>query len=269
MQYKLGFLGAGAMAGAILDNAIDNVNTLGIGTSALAVYDIDEAKRAFYAKKGVHPAASASELFENCETVLLGVKPQYYAAILADIKIYRCKAVASIMAGVKISTLRKVLGNNMGIIRIMPNMPCRIGEGMSALAFDKTEESIATFITSVFAACGRTLVISEDKFDAVTSISGSGPAYVYLFAAGLIKGGIEGGLTEAEARLLALQTLKGAAMLAAADDTALDTLVDRVCSKGGTTIEAIDYYRSADLPGIIGEGVRRCREKSKLLSDKL
>jgi pyrroline-5-carboxylate reductase len=269
MQYKLGFLGAGAMAGAILDNAIDNADTLGISPDALAVYDIDVAKREFYAKKGVSIAGTAAELFKSCEIVLLGVKPQYYAAILAEVGEYSCKAIASIMAGVKISTLRKIVGNEMGIIRIMPNMPCRIGEGMSALAFDKTDKDTAAFVTAVFGACGKTIVISEDKFDAVTSISGSGPAYVYLFAAGLIKGGMEGGLTEAEARLLALQTLKGASMLAAADDTALDTLVDRVCSKGGTTIEAIDYYRAADLPGIIGEGVRRCREKSKLLSDKL
>jgi len=269
MQYKLGFLGAGAMAGAILDNAIDNAQSLGITPGALAVFDIDPAKRASYGQKGVYPAASAGELFAVCETVLLGVKPQYYAAILAEVKECNCKAVASIMAGVKIATLRKILGEEMGMIRIMPNMPCRIGEGMSALAFDKTEEGIAAFMTAVFGVCGKTLVISEDKFDAVTSISGSGPAYVYLFAAGLIKGGVDGGLTEEEARLLALQTIKGAAMLAASDDTAIDTLVDRVCSKGGTTIEAIDYYRAEDLPGVIGEGVKRCREKSKLLSDKL
>lgn len=268
MRYKLGFLGAGVMAGAILDNVLINTSKLGIKAADVAVFDIDNGKVAAYAEKGATPVITAEALFADCEIVLLGVKPQYYAEILAKIDNIGCKTVVSIMAGVKTSTLRKALGN-IGIVRVMPNMPCRIGEGMSALAFDKVDIGTTSFVKSVFDACGKAIIISEDKFDAVTSISGSGPAYVYMFIDGLVQGGIEGGLTLEESKVLAIQTLIGAAKLAERDGTPLEVLVDRVCSKGGTTIEAVGYYKEAGLTDIVKEGVKRCRDKSRLLSDKL
>ncbi|HOB64677.1 MAG: pyrroline-5-carboxylate reductase [Clostridiales bacterium] len=269
MSFKLGFLGAGVMAGAILDNVLINAGKLGVKPEDIAVYDIDGGKVAAYAQKGVYGAKSAGELFEECEIVLLGVKPQYYREILDGVTDYKCSAVVSIMAGVKIATLKGAIGKDIGIVRVMPNTPCRIGEGMSAVCFYNVDAVTADFIKGVFSCCGKVIEISEDKFDAVTSISGSGPAYVYMFADGLIKGGMDGGLTPEESRILALQTLIGAAKLAAADEIPLDILVDRVCSKGGTTIEAVDFFRQSSLPEIIKEGVKRCRDKSKLLSEKL
>lgn len=269
MQYKLGFLGAGVMAGAILDKVLLNINGLEMSAEELAVYDIDKNKVAAFAAKGVSAIRTAEELFATCEIVLLGVKPQFYADILSGIKDYGCKTVISIMAGVKIATLRKLLGDTIGIVRVMPNTPCKIGEGMSALAFNKVIQPTALWIKKMFSSCGKVLELAEENFDAVTSISGSGPAYVYLFADGLIKGGIEGGLTPEDSKTLALQTIIGAAKLAATDETALDVLVDRVCSKGGTTIEAVNYYRETGLTDIIKEGVKRCRQKSEYLSNKL
>lgn len=269
MRYKLGFLGVGVMAGAILDKVLDNLDGLGITSADIAAYDIDSAKLHTYSQKGINAAAGAQDLFGDCEIVIMGIKPQFYAEILSGVHVFNCKTVVSIMAGIKIATLRKALGGNAGIVRVMPNTPCKIGEGMSALAFDNVDEASAAFIKSIFASCGKIAEIAEQKFDAVTSISGSGPAYVYMFADGLIKGGIEGGLSAAESKQLALQTIIGAARLAMTDETPLDVLVDRVCSKSGTTIEAVDYYKEAGLTDIIKEGVTRCRKKSKLLSDKL
>lgn len=269
MRYKLGFLGTGVMAGAILDKVLDNLDGLGITSADIAAYDIDSAKLHAYSQKGVNAAAAGQDLFTTCEIVVMGIKPQFYAEILSGVSAFNCKAVISIMAGIKIATLRKTLGDKIGIVRVMPNTPCKIGEGMSALAFDNVDSALAAFINAIFTSCGKTAEIEEHKFDAVTSISGSGPAYIYMFADGLIKGGIDGGLSPAESRQLALQTIIGAAKLAMTDDTPLDVLVERVCSKGGTTIEAVDYYREAGLTDIIKEGVKRCRNKSKLLSDKL
>lgn len=269
MVYKLGFVGAGVMAGAILSRALDNIAALGILPSDIAVFDPAEDKLTPYISRGVKKAASSDDIFASCETVLLGVKPQYYAEILSKIPLFHNKIVISIMAGVKIATLRKSLPGVSGIVRVMPNMPAQIGKGMSAICFDNVSENDKAFIVKLFESCGKTLVITEDKFDAVTSVSGSGPAYVYLFASGMVKGGIAGGLTEEESRLLALQTIEGAAALAAASpDFTLDTLVDRVCSKGGTTIEAVNLYREHHLPEMIGKGIEACREKSKLLSEK-
>ena len=117
--------------------------------------------------------------------------------------------------------------------------------------------------------CGTTLVIEESKFDAVTSISGSGPAYVYTFANAMVQAGVKGGLTFEESKLLTLATIEGSALYANVAEYELETLVERVCSKGGTTIEAVNVFKNRGLSEIVGEGIEACREKSKLLSEKL
>ena len=109
----------------------------------------------------------------------------------------------------------------------------------------------------------------KDKFDAVTSISGSGPAYVYMFADAMVKAGINGGLTEEESKLLALATIEGSALYASEAEFDLETLVQRVCSKGGTTIEAVNVFNEFDLYGIVDKAIGACRKKSEYLSEKL
>lgn len=270
MRYKLGFVGTGVMAGAILNRILDNPEAVNILPEDIIIFDISEEKVREFTAKGVAVASSANQIFSESEAVLLGVKPQFYREILEKTEKINASTIISIMAGIKIATLRKALGGTVGIVRVMPNMPCVTGKGMTALCFDNVGENMKAFVTAVFNACGKTIEITEDKFDAVTSISGSGPAYVYMFAEGLIKGGIEGGLTPEESRILALQTIEGAAALAAVQsDTGLGTLVDRVCSKGGTTIEAVTVFRERGLTDILKDGVKACREKSKLLSEKL
>ena len=121
----------------------------------------------------------------------------------------------------------------------------------------------------MLSACGGVVILDESKFDAVTSVSGSGPAYVYMFAKGMIEGGMNGGLSYEESKQLALNTIIGAADLALNSEENLDTLVDKVCSKGGTTIEAVEVYKDRNLVEIVAEGVEACRKKSALLSEKL
>lgn len=151
----------------------------------------------------------------------------------------------------------------------MPNMPCKIGEGITALAFDKINLSDKEFFFAMFGACGDIIEISEDKFDAVTCVSGSGPAYVYMFLQGMIEGGTNGGLTYEESKRLAVATMRGGAGLAAASGEELDSMIDKVCSKGGTTIEAVNVYRDKHLVAIIAQGADACRAKSRALSEKL
>ena len=110
---------------------------------------------------------------------------------------------------------------------------------------------------------------AESNFDVVSSISGSGPAYVYMFINALTKAGIEGGLSPEDSKKLALMTVEGSAAYAAAADYDLNTLTDRVCSKGGTTIEAVEVFREKDLFGIVSAAVKACRDKSEFLSKKL
>ena len=172
------------------------------------------------------------------------------------------------MAGVTIQTLRSVVGEKSPVARVMPNTPCRIGKGVCAVCFDKVSQEKRKFITTILSACGNVVETEERLFDAVTSVSGSGPAYVYMFLDGMIKGGINGGLTYETSKKLAVATLVGTALLADGTDESLESLTEKVCSKGGTTIEAVKLFREKGLEEILQEGIEACRKRSEALSKK-
>lgn len=265
MHYKLGIIGAGVMASALIGQMLDK-NT--ISPDDITIYDIDKDKSASIHKLA-HLSNSITELINNSEIILFAVKPQHYKEITDTNTFPDDKIVISIMAGVKIASLRKNLDSNCGILRVMPNMPCKIGKGVCALCFDKINQENKEYLTRLFSSCGDIIVITEDKFDAVTSISGSGPAYVYMFIQGMITGGMRGGLTYEESKSLAISTLIGGSELAKNTNESMDTLVDKVCSKGGTTIEAVTIYKEKGLVDIIAQGIDACRNKSKTLSENL
>lgn len=268
MQYKLGFIGVGVMAGAILNCALDHLDTIGLRAEDIVACDKDGQKLLSFAARGVATTESAAEVLACSEIVLFGVKPQFYAEMLRSIDEINAKTLVSIMAGVRIETLQKATGI-ASVCRVMPNLPCRVGKGISALSFVGVEENHRKIVTAVFASCGKTIEIDESQFDAVTSVSGSGPAYVFIVAAGMIAGGMKGGLTYEQSKQLALATLEGSAMFAAQSDLPLDELVQSVCSKGGTTIEAVEIYRNRGLESLLVDGIDACRMKSELLSRNL
>ncbi|MDR0855043.1 MAG: pyrroline-5-carboxylate reductase [Christensenellaceae bacterium] len=265
-MYKIGFLGAGVMAGAIITAARTNEAVSGVKAGEIAAFDADSTKLEKFAKIGVIAATSASQLFETCEIVLLGVKPQQYADILKNIPEFKCSALISIMAGVKSEKIRALTCKP--VIRVMPNLPATVGKGATAVYIPSDANAYKEFILDLFKCCGLVTQVSEDKFDAVTSISGSGPAYVYLFAQYLAEAGIAGGLSETESKSLALATIEGAAAYASQTPDSLEDLVRKVCSPGGTTIEAVNQFNDNNLKGIIFSAVNACKNKSTLLSDK-
>ncbi|MCL2630733.1 MAG: pyrroline-5-carboxylate reductase [Firmicutes bacterium] len=267
MKYKLGFIGVGVMAGAILNRVVANLFNLKISTEDIIIYDTDFLKMNEYSKQGIARAHNSNEVLSTAEIVFLGVKPQQYKDILVKSGTINAKAIVSIMAGVKTKTLRENLSEEIGVVRAMPNTPSKIAKGATALYFSAVSEEHKQFVIKLFSCSGKVLTVSEDKFDAVTSISGSGPAYVFLFAKGLIEAGVEGGLTHEEATALALQTIEGASALATESCESLDFLIDSVCSKGGTTIEAVESFNADNFCGIIKKAVKACREKSKSLNE--
>ncbi len=269
MKYKIGFIGAGVMAGAIIDRFLAEFEKFNLIKEKIAVFDLDDKKMEKYASLGLTKAQSTDDVLHNSEIVMLGVKPQFYADILKNAQCINAKSVISIMAGVKINTLRKYLGNDVGVCRVMPNTPCTIGKGVMAICYDNCSEDTQNLINAIFDTCGKLVFVTEDKFDAVTSISGSGPAYVYLFADAMVQAGIKGGLSLEESKSLALATIEGSALYASNAEYDLTTLVERVCSKGGTTIEAITTFKDNKFEEIVIKGIDACREKSKILSEKL
>lgn len=261
MKYSLGVIGFGVMGQAIVTRALKQ----GIlQPESVLVYDLDKEKIASCGFPVV-AASSVDELLTKSDRVFFAVKPQQYVDIVSGKDFSSVKTILTIMAGVSIASLRKNTGFSGGIVRVMPNTPCALGKGVCAYYCDQTEEKEKEFILHILSSCGDVVSIKENQFDAVTSVSGSGPAYVYTFAQGMIQGGMNGGLTYEQAKTLALNTLCGAAELAKYSQDDLDTLIDRVCSKGGTTIEAIKSYRADGLTDVIAKGVDACRKRSEEL----
>lgn len=264
MSYRLGFLGLGVMGGTILERFLDSGK---LSPSKITAFDSLPDKCIAFGDKGVHIADSANDIF-SADVAVIAVKPQNYREILQNSDI-KCKTLLSIMAGVRISTLKALLPETTGVCRVMPNTPATVGKGASAVAYSGVSDEDKALISAILSSLGEYIEVSEDKFDAVTSVSGSGPAYVYMFAAALVKAGVEGGLTPEESRLLALQTIEGGAAYAKVAPYDLETLTERVCSKGGTTIEAVEVFKKSGLDEIVSEAVKACRVRSRELSEKL
>ena len=258
-RYKLGFLGAGNMAKAIA-NGIIKSNIL----KADEVVMSDPFVTGNVA--GIKVINDNKVIFNDCEYVLLAVKPQIFNQIVDELKETKVKNVISIMAGVKMAKIKNILPNAQ-VIRIMPNLPASVGAGMAGIAKDNNASKEANeFTKAIFESVGKAIFVNESDLDAVTAISGSGPAYVYYFIQSMIKGGIKNGLSEEAAKELTLQTFVGAVEMVKHSKDDLDTMIDRVCSKGGTTIQAIDTFRSYDLDDKIIEGIDKCRIRSEELS---
>lgn len=262
-NYKLGIIGCGNMADAILGGAI---SAKIIDSSEVLVFDTSvEQSDKFSKKYSVSVASSNSEVAKNTDYTLLAVKPQNFPLVALELE--QVSFLISIMAGVKLATIFESIPTLKKAVRIMPNAPARVGEGMSALSYSGASESDKDFIKSLFSSIGKTVDVLEDKLDAVTAISGSGPAYVYYFIKSMIDAGVELGLTTSESETLTYQTFLGAVKMAKSSDTGLDKLIDMVCSKGGTTIEAITHFRNTDTADIISKAIKKCYDRSVELSE--
>ena len=257
-KYKLGFIGCGNMAKAIINGLLDS-NLLKAENMFISTPSINQPYR------GITYTNDNKEILSNCEYVVLAVKPQIFKGITEDFKDNRCKCVISIMAGVNTDTIAKLCNCNQ-VVRIMPNTPCSIGEGVSAITSFNADSESDNFVESIFKTISKVVRVEEKYFDAVTSISGSGPAYVYYFIKAMIDGGVKGGLSFEQSKELTIATMVGASKMVANSSEELDVLIQKVCSKGGTTIQAIDTFREYSVDKSIIEGIDKCRKRSEELS---
>lgn len=266
-QYKLGVIGCGFMASAILRGAVlsDFLKAKKIIVSDTSIEKLEKMGE----ELGVTVSDSNRYVAENSEYLLFAVKPQTFPEVAKELEGICPDKVISIMAGVKRSKIKNSLG--VGIIKVarcMPNLPCSVGSGMMAVDmsdFNSDTDDIE-FISNLFNCMGEVLSTDENKLDAVTGISGSGPAYVFMFIYSLIDAGIKHGLTRDEAKLLAVQTVVGGADMVVHSDKPLNELIMSVCSKGGTTIEAVKVLEENNFRGIISDAVDACIKRSEELS---
>ncbi|HEY8443455.1 MAG TPA: pyrroline-5-carboxylate reductase [Clostridia bacterium] len=261
MKYKLGIIGLGNMGSAIL-SGVENDFDGRILVSTLEPPKIN-IKNADVIFDNVF-------LAQNCEYILIAVKPKDAPAILTEIAPYISneQTFISIMAGIKISTILKYLPNIGTVARVMPNLGAKINQSCSGIAFYNASTEAQDFVTNLFSRIGKVVVLEEEKMDAVTAVSGSGIAYVYYFIDSLIKAGEKIGLSAEESRQLVLQTvLGGVKMVESHPNQKIQDMIDAVCSKGGTTIEAINTLKNYEFDKIIQTAVEAAYKKSIKLSE--
>jgi pyrroline-5-carboxylate reductase len=265
---KIAFIGGGNMGEAIIGALLSKKLAK---HKDITVSDISEARLDVLEKKyGVKTTVSNKEAVQGKDTFVLSVKPQQMNEVLAGLKdvVKPSQLAISIAAGVKIITINKGLGHN-NIVRSMPNTPAQLGLGMTGwTATPEVTGEQKDMARRILGAMGKEIYFdNEDALDMVTAVSGSGPAYFYLFAEALIDAGVQIGLSPADAEVLVKQTMLGAAQLVNQSDKAPAELRRNVTSKGGTTEQAIKVFEESGLVRIAGEAVKAACRRAKELGN--
>lgn len=265
---KINFIGGGNMAHAIISGLKNN----GFNMASITVLELDAQKRATLAKELSVQVTDTYAEFTNTDIIVLAVKPQQLKEVCHELKqVLQSQLIVSIAAGVRSKDISRWLNHYEAIVRVMPNTPAQIQAGISALyAPPCVNQAQRNQANTILAAVGKTLWLDdEEKMDAVTAISGSGPAYIFYFIEALQAAGIQLGLSEEAANLLALQTFAGASALAANSADHVKTLRAQVTSKGGTTEQGIRVLDSAHIKSIIYDATKAAATQSALLGDQL
>ena len=217
-------------------------------------------------KSNVTTAESAQAVVDDCDVVILAVKPQVLEDAMEGINFDSKPLVISIVGGADMFRLRRIVGNHR-IVRAMPNTPCLIGMAASAYAIDEgVSDSDAALVEEFFGAVGTIVFVDDESLiDSVTGVSGSGPAYVYTFIEAMIDGGVLVGLKRDVARELAIQTVLGAAQLMKETGKHPGELRDQVTSPGGTTITALKALEETGMRDAVMSAVLVCTERAKEL----
>lgn len=265
---KLGFLGAGKMATALAKGFIHG--KLAAPKAIIASDPMEAAREHFAAETGAKTTALNLGVAKAADVLILATKPDQVAGALAEMHDYlKSKTdyvVLSIAAGVTISRLEGALPAGARVIRVMPNTPALIGESASAFALGKNATAAdGELAKKLLSAVGVVFQVKENLLDAVTGLSGSGPAYVYQFIEALSDGGVASGLPRDIATRLAAQTVVGAAQMVLQTGQHPGALKDQVASPGGTTIEGLHELEKGKLRATVMNAVRAATEKSKKL----
>lgn len=265
-QVKIGFLGAGKMATALAQGFLK----AGLATPAqiLASDPSDTARTAFAKATGAKTASANPDVARFARVLVLSVKPDQTAPVLGEIREHLTGGhlLLSIAAGVTLARLESALAKGARVIRLMPNTPALVGTSATAFALGSAAtESDGALTQKLFSAVGLAVRVKEPLLDAVTGLSGSGPAYVYLMIEALSDGGVAAGLPRETATRLAAQTVLGAARMVLETGLHPGALKDMVASPGGTTIEGLHILEKGKLRGTVMSAVVAAAEKSRRL----
>jgi pyrroline-5-carboxylate reductase len=265
-QLRFAFIGGGNMAEALLKGLLSGLH---IPATQITATDVVPQRLAYLETTyGIATSTDNLRAVQEHEVMILAVKPQIMPEVLKAIApaVTRDKLVISIAAGIPLQTLQQGLGVDSRVIRVMPNTPALVLSGAAGISPGKaaTPHDVA-LVERIFHAVGRAVVVSEDMMDAVTGLSGSGPAFIFALIEAFADGGVLVGLPRQVATELAAQTVLGAAKMVLETGKHPGELKDMVTSPGGTTIAGMHALESGGLRGLMMEAVRRATERSAAL----
>ncbi|KLA25627.1 pyrroline-5-carboxylate reductase [Bacillus cereus] len=267
MNKQIGFIGCGNMGIAMIGGMI-NKNIVSPNQIICSDLNVSNLKNASD-KYGITITTNNNEVANSADILILSIKPDLYTSVINQIKdqIKDDVIVVTIAAGKSIKSTENEFDRKLKVIRVMPNTPVLVGEGMSALSFNEmvTEKDIKE-VLNIFNIFGQTEVVNEKLMDVVTSISGSSPAYVYMFIEAMADAAVLDGMPRKQAYKFADQAVLGSAKMVLATGIHPGELKDMVCSPGGTTIEAVATLEEKGLRTAIISAMKRCTKKSMEMS---
>lgn len=260
---KLGFIGAGNMGSAIIGGAVSAgiVNGADITVSDRDVEKLDALKT----KYGINTVTDNSSC-TACDIVFLCVKPNVLADVINEIsgETNADTVFVSIAAGQSTEKIANLFGEPVKVVRVMPNTPALVGEGMSAVCINSNvDEDELNVVLGILRSFGKAEVVQEKLMDTVTAVSGSSPAYVFMFIEAMADAAVKGGMTRDMAYTFAAQSVLGSAKMVLETGMHPGALKDMVCSPGGTTIDAVAVLENEGMRNAVMKAMEACIEKSK------
>lgn len=265
-ELKIGCIGTGTMGGALISAMTKIVKPENIFVSS-GHY---ENAKAFAEKNHCIACKTNSETAQEADILFLGVKPIYTTQVISEVKksLKKDSVIVSMAAGVTLERLQSA-AEGFSVIRIMPNMPALCGQAMTALCCTADVEEIeVSYVSKLLECAGKVEKVNENLMDCVTGVSGSGPAFVFMFIEALADAAVRCGMPRKQAYIYAAQTVKGSASMALEDGRCPATLKDAVCSPAGTTIEGVATLEKNNFRSAVIEAVTAACEKSKSLGKK-
>lgn len=261
---KVGFIGGGNMASAMIGGILKQ--KIVCADEVIASTKTEKSRQRVEERYHICTTLDNIQVVENCDILVLAVKPKFYEEVIRQIRdaVRKDQIVVSIAPGKTLEWMEDVFGRPVKLVRCMPNTPALVGEGMTGVCRNEflTEEEMKT-ICAILEGCGKVELVEESLMDAVVSVSGSSPAYVFLFIEAMADAAVADGMPRAQAYRMAAQAVLGSAKMVLETGKHPGELKDMVCSPGGTTIEAVRVLEQKGMRSAVIEAMKACTEKAK------
>ncbi len=258
---RVSFIGGGNMATAIIDGIL---KAQLLSENDISLFDLSEEKKSFFANKGLNIANSNADVACKGEILFLAVKPQNIDSVLTEIKdCINSKCIVSIAAGISTTHIRKIIEKDIPIIRVLPNTPMLVLEGMTVIAENNAvSKDILDFVFSIFRATGDVIILPESMINEAIPMSSSSPAFFFRMLNAMAKAGEKSGLTYSDSFKLAAVAMKGSAEYALKSDKTPEELIRQVSSPGGTTVAALTAFDEMNFEELIDKASKRCVDRA-------